>query len=385
MTEKELKMRRLGMEASYLTGCALHNLVPRYAPENLDELYKFCRFHSITAMVAMALEEIWKTAPAGEAQMAQWRQTRDKAIRKNVLLNTERQRILAYLESIGCWYMPLKGSLLQFDYPRFGMRQMSDNDILFDEAFQEQIHDYLLSQGYEAVVYRKSNHDEYVKKPVYNMEMHHSLFADYANPVLADYYKAVKNRLVKDDANDYGYHFSREDFYIFMVAHGYKHYLNGGVGIRTLLDDYVFLDRQGESMDWQYVERELRSFGAWDYAAECSALARKLFAEPAFEPELTDEEKEILDIYFTSGAHGTEVRRVQNHLNALTREGESSGKLRYMLKRMFPSFARLKERYRILNRCPWLAPVCYVLRFFSVIFRSKAIGREIRNLRNAKK
>ena len=385
MTEKQLNMRRLGMEASYLAGCALHGMIPECAPQNLDELYKFCKFHSVTSMVAMALEEIWKSAPADESQMQCWRQARDKAIRKNILLNAERQRILEYLESIGCWYMPLKGSLLQFDYPKFGMRQMSDNDILYDEDKTREVHDFLIGDGYEAVTYLQGNHDEYAKKPVYNMEMHRSLFAKYANPVLAGYYDDIKNKLIKDSENAFGYHFSHEDFYIFMVAHGYKHYMKGGVGIRTLLDTYVFLDRYHDILDWKYIEQEIRSIGAWEYDTECRKLARKLFAVPSLQMDLSGEEQDAMDIYFTSGAYGTEFRKLQTKLVALSGDGASFSKLRYMLIRLFPRFDQMKERYLVLKKYPWLAPVFYVLRILSAIFRREAIGRELQNLRDAQK
>lgn len=43
------------------------------------------------------------------------------------------------MEQRGIWYLPLKGIILKEFYPSVGMRQMSDNDILFDEAFAEQV------------------------------------------------------------------------------------------------------------------------------------------------------------------------------------------------------------------------------------------------------
>ena len=85
MTDKQLKMRELGMEASYLTACALRGIKPETEVSDPETLYKFCKFHTITSIATMALEEIWKTAPAGEEIMKKWRQARDKAIRKNIL------------------------------------------------------------------------------------------------------------------------------------------------------------------------------------------------------------------------------------------------------------------------------------------------------------
>lgn len=389
-TEKQLKFRQLGFEASYLAACALHDTVPQLPDQpDLENLYRFCKFHSITAIVSMALEKVWKTRPADPEMMKKWRQARDKAIRKNILLNAERERILNHLESIGCWYMPLKGSLLQFDYPVFGMRQMSDNDILYDKAMTRQVHDFMIDDGYEAVTYQKGNHDEYTKKPLYNMEMHRELFMSAVNPEMAEYYRNIRARLRKDDGNRFGYHFTREDFYIFMVAHAYKHYLHGGVGIRNLLDVYVYVGKYESEMDWRYLEEELTRFGAWTFDVECRALSQKLFSSPVRTDAWTDAEQRALDLYFTSGAFGTAERVVENRLQSVKGEdgsGESAGKLRYILKRMFPSVEYLAENAPVLREKPWLAPVYYVKRFFSVLFsRREFVARELRNLLKRKK
>ena len=385
MTDKQLKMRQLGMEASYLAACAIHSITPGRKVSDPETLYKFCKFHTITSIAAMALEEIWKTAPADEETMKKWRQARDKAIRKNILLNAERERILGFLESIGCWYMPLKGSLLQNDYPKFGMRQMSDNDILFDEAKEREVYEFMTGSGYEAVTYRQGKDDVYTRKPLYTMEMHRALFSDALNPELAEYYRDVKDRLVKDEGNGFGYHFTREDFYIFMVIHAYKHFLHGGVGIRNLLDVYVYDGKYGADMDWEYLRKELEMLGAWEFDQNCRSLSKKLFEDPNAEMAFSQEELRILDNFFSSGTFGTEQQAMDNRMQEIAREGKSGGKLRYVFSRMFPSLALMKERYPVLRKFPWLAPFFYVQRFFTVIFRREAIGRELGHLKNAKK
>ena len=197
-----------------IAGCALNDRCPDLDGSlDLDALFAFCKFHSITSIVAMALERYWKeVTPADPEQMKQWKQAKDMAIRKNILLNAERERIVKHLESICCWYMPLKGSLLQYDYPKFGMRQMSDNDILFDESMHRQVYEFMTGSGYEAVTYQQGKDDEYVKKPLYNIEMHRALFGNALYPELAEYFRDVKQRLIKDEQNQFGYHFSREDF-----------------------------------------------------------------------------------------------------------------------------------------------------------------------------
>lgn len=48
-------------------------------------------------------------------------------------------------------------------YPVFGMRQMADNDILFDSTYREKVRDIFLDSGYEIEAYNKGNHDVYQK------------------------------------------------------------------------------------------------------------------------------------------------------------------------------------------------------------------------------
>ena len=88
--------------------------------------------------------------------------------------------------------MPLKGAVLKDLYPKHDMRQMADNDILFDVTCQKEIRDYFVSHGYEVISYAKGNHDVYEKPPVYNFEMHTALFGAGHNEVWAKYYENVK-------------------------------------------------------------------------------------------------------------------------------------------------------------------------------------------------
>ena len=378
MTEKQTNMRKLGLEAAYLITCALRGTVPVCDGIDLNALYPFCKFHSVTSIVAMALEEMWKTDPAPEAEMKRWRQARDKAIRKNILLNAEREQILGFLESIGCWYLPLKGSLLQFDYPKFGMRQMNDNDILFDEAFQSRIHDFMISRGYEAAVYQKGNHDEYIRQPVYNFEMHTSLFMKQVSPELDAYYQDIRSRMIKDPSNQYGYHLSNEDFYIYLVAHDFKHYQYSGIGIRSLMDSYVYLQKHGTELNWEYIFGELEKFGASAFEKQCRVLSQKLFESVNADPELSPEDSIVLDEYFTSGTFGT----YENTVRKGVASGENSPTwfttARYLLRRLFPPVWYMIHMEPWLEQKKWLIPWAYVRRLFRGLFlRFRDISREL--------
>lgn len=59
-------------------------------------------------------------------------------------------------------YLPLKGIIMKDYYPSVGMRQMSDNDILFDADAWERMEKHMISEGYKAE-YVGKGHDVYHK------------------------------------------------------------------------------------------------------------------------------------------------------------------------------------------------------------------------------
>ena len=362
MTEKQLKMRRLGTQASYLAACALHNTVAVVDGEwDLEGLYKFCKFHSVTAIVAMALEEVWKEYPAEPEIMQKWRQARDKAIRKNVLLNAERERILAYMESIGCWYMPLKGSLLQFDYPRFGMRQMSDNDILCDPEKCGALREFMVASGYRCNEFDQGHHDEYSRQPVYNYEFHRALFRKEEAPLLASYYADIHHRSLKDAGNQYGYHLSWSDFYIYLLAHAHNHYQESGIGIRFLMDVAVFREKHGAEIDVSHVEGELAKLGALEFEHCCRTLADLLFSTPRIIGEVSDEQMAALDVFFSSGAFGTVDQLLQKSYEKHKTQ-QNGSRFTYLLRRAFPPRELLGVMYPAVRKNGWLVPFVWVYR-----------------------
>lgn len=380
----------IGMNAVYMITCALHGSVPAVdAVRELDALYGFCNGHSVISMVAMALESYWQMVPPEDPEQAKsWKQAKEKVIRKNILLNAERERILQYLDSIGCWYLPLKGSFLQYDYPKFGMRQMSDNDILYDTSFEKEVYNFMCGSGYTAKSFGKNNHDEYIKSPVYNFEMHRRLFSPLYYPVLSEYYCDTKRLMVKDSGNSCGYHLSDEDFYIYMTAHAYKHFSYGGTGIRSLVDVYVFLQKHGESIDWDYVETEEKRLDILDYERRCRHLSQKVFGEPRRDLALSDEELELLGSFLGAGTYGNKKMAVENVLGKLAREAPCSGmivKLRYFWQRMFPSLEFMATLEPDLLEDRWKLPLAHLKRLVKVIFQKPMrVIREITYLVNTK-
>ena len=314
---------------------------------SLEELFEATEMHMLSAIVGMALE-------SAEVKTAYFTQAIAKAQRKNILLDTDRKLVLTALEAAGIWYMPMKGSVLKDMYPRYGMREMADNDILVDPQKRAQVKDIMEELGFTTKEYNRENHDTFFKKPVSNFEMHSQLFDSLIKKQLLCYYRDVKDRLIKDEENRYGYHFTPEDFYVYMIAHEYKHYIHGGTGLRSLLDTYVFLKRKEKELDWDYIRQETQKMEIGDFEEENRMLAMHLFGEK----QLTSSEQGMLDYMFGSGTYGTLENDVKNQL--LKR-----GRLGFFFTRLFPSYQYMTINYPVMRKAPILYPVFWVWRLMS--------------------
>ncbi len=367
------EFRRNATDMIYLTACAINGRKPspeRIEKMDLPKLFEVCQQHILTACAAYALES------AGFRD-SEFTQAKEKAIRKNILLDAERRTILRELESEGIWYMPLKGALLQYWYPRLGMRQMSDNDILCDGSRMADVRDIFLGNGYTCEHFGQGNDDAYFKAPVLNFEMHSSLFDSRHIGGLYDHFKDIKERLIPDEGSKYGFHFSDEDFYLFMVAHEYKHFTYGGTGVRSLADTYVFMNIYGDLLDWGYLDEEFGKLGIADFERSNRELAMKVFSMK----KLTVDEKRQLEYYVMSGIYGNTENSVKN---GIMNRGNGS-KLGYLRYRFFPPLRVLETAVPWVKKSRLLIPAAYGYRFLrGATVKRKELENEFRQLEKSR-
>lgn len=351
-----------------LTRCAVNGEIPGAELCTLsdpDGLFRLCQRHSLTACAAYALES------AG-VRLSAFTEAKEKAIRKNILLDAERKKILSRLETAGIWYLPLKGALLKDWYPRLGMRQMSDNDILFEPARRADVRQIMESLGFTCEHYGSGYNDAYAKQPVSYFEMHCALTSKAKTPELFAYYEDVARLLLPDPASEYGRQMRDEDFCIFVTVHAYKHFTSGGTGIRSLLDDYIMRRHFGDSLDRDYMRSEMKKLGVLEYAERSGSLAEKLFTGQP----LDSKEEQLLQRFLCAGTYGTKETAVRQQI-----EKAGNSRLRYVLRRIFPSMEYVRLYYPFYAKHPLLMPVLWITRPFRALFRRRdALSAELRTL-----
>ena len=359
-------------DLAYLAACAVNETVPsvsRVENMDLEALYQVAKRHMMTGIAAMALE----SAGINDAAFSQ---AKGKAIRKVAAFDIERTAILQAMEEAGIWYAPLKGCVLSSLYPRTGMRQMSDNDILFDDSRTMDVKTIMESRGFTADAEIGAGvHDHYVKPPVYCFEMHRMLFGPMHDERIASYYRDIKTRLILNEGSRYGYHFSDDDFYLYMIAHEFKHYSGAGIGLRSLLDTYVFLKSRGERLDWTYLQGELDLLGIADFEAQNRSLACHLFGGDA----LTEKDQEMLDYVMSSGVYGTMEHQVENRVTAYG--SGFRGKLRYLVKRLFLPMETVRQAFPLFAKWPILLPFLPLYRLGRALLKRRGrIWAELKTL-----
>lgn len=353
----------------YLIRCVLHDKIPtkeKLSKMDLSGVFSVAKAHSLTAMAAYALES------AGIV-MQDFKQERMKAIRKNVTFDFERQAVLSEFENASIWYCPLKGCIIKDWYPEIGMRQMADNDILVDSSKMSEVREIMEQLEFETKLFGKGHQDVYEKEPVYNFEIHSCLVEPRHGDVVYDYYLKIKDKLLKNEDNNFGYHFSDEDFYIYFISHEYKHFSGAGTGLRSLVDTYVINRHFGSSLNKDYLSAEFKKLGLLYFEQKNRQLAEKVFNGK----KLDDEEKKMLDMFIFSGTYGN----FKTQMNNRGVDGSLLSKAKYIVKRLILTERDLKENHPFFYKHTALRPLLYANRLILKMIKSpKILWTEVKTL-----
>ena len=287
------------------------------------------------------------------------------AVYQEAVRDVELNEILKLFDQNNIKCMPLKGSILKKLYPSPELRTMCDVDILYDD--KNNIIKLLSSLGYK-LTHKSNHHDVYEKPPFMNVEMHHHLISEDFN-IIREYYDNIWSVVTPLNENSNIYRMTNEDFYIFMISHIAKHFQYGGIGIRYVFDEYVFLKKYESVLDFEYINHELSKI----YLAKFEENFRKLMKIWFYDENTTEFYEEMGTYILESYVHGS-TKHVQMLNMAIGDKGQNvlkSNKFKYILNRMFPNYNQMKYRNPILKKIPILLPIFYIERLITGAFKKK--------------
>ena len=325
---------------------------------NINFFVNLSKMHSLTALFYKAAKDT--KVDIKEEYLKKLEEYYFANVQKHVLFEQERKELLKYLWLNGISYIQLKGLVLKDYYDDPYVREFADNDIYFignDEVVKK----FFVERGYKVELFRKSNHDVYLKKPCLNFEMHRALFGETGdNDKFIEYFATPKAGALSSGQGEGVY--SVNNFYVYFTAHSYKHFHVAGCGLRTLIDYYIFLkkNQENDTLDFKYINKELAKIDLVDFSNQISTLSLKVFDEK----ELNEQELETLLFIASSGTYGTLENRV-------TKGIKEKGKAGYFFSRIFPPYRFYKSAYPWAYKVPILIPTAWLCRCFRVLFKNR--------------
>ncbi len=257
-------------------------------------------------------------------------------------------------------YIPLKGAVIKNYYPEKYLRPSCDIDILVREDKKEKAVSVLEKAGYNKG--EENYHDiSLFNSSGVHIELHFNIKEDLENidKLLSnvwDYSKKVEG---------YRYVLDGEFFIFSLVAHAYYHFVNGGCGVKTVLDFWILKNK------FEFDENKVEEF-----CLDCKILdfynGIKELSEVWFSDRDNSKLTDIMSEYvIDGGVYGTK----SNFLLAEQSKTESKGN--YIFARIFPKKAVLQKKYKKLEKWWILYPFYVVKRWFSVLFNKDKIKSEL--------
>lgn len=360
------KEQEQNIQAGYyivdLIRAVLKNETPKAMPEGVTpkDIYMMAKKHSVDCIVYRALEQLPEKAMGAYAE--QWKKHQMQCAMQGVVQLAERDRLYQMFTEAGIRILPLKGCLMKGMYPKQEYRQMADLDILIDADNVEMVKTMMEKSGYtyEYTPFSKY-HDEYIKKPWCNVEIHNRMLPEETENVKD--YDDIWQRAYEETPGSGIFRLSWDDFYIYMIDHCAKHFFKQGSGIRSVMDVYVFLKEKGQELHREYLKEQLMKKDLWEFAETIEKIA-----ESWFEKGETNLFEETENKIILSGAHGCMDMHYMIAMDNLTQK-YGSRKIAYIVRlssRIFMKYENMCILYPILKKIPFLLPFLWIHRGFVI-------------------
>lgn len=337
---------------------------------NMQRLWDRAGFHSVRAIIAHNL--LQTNFVMSREWIDKWKEAKYKNIRKAFFFRTEREKIYKKLDDEGIWHIPLKGILLDSVYPKFGIREFSDNDIWIDSNRFDNLERIMEDMGYRRYSSSSDVHYSFQKEPFYNFEFHYRLFSDENKfNTFNEYFERVRSEIIRPESKRYLYELSNEDSYIYMLAHAYKHYNESGFGLRTIADSWLY--RKNKQMDHQTVMEKFDSLQILDFSNALESIGNKMFDNDNtfLFSDLSEHEFMMMDIVMNAGKLGNREMYYTRFYQQFVQKNGSDSLSRYWIGRLFPDMEPYKNKYPFLYTHKILHPLFYIVRPINSLFKNR--------------
>lgn len=333
--------------------------------EQLSETYSFeqcldiAKRHQIKAMFYYGLMNCGVSQTEAKLPALFEHVCREMAV--NETQKYEYSLLTAAFDEQGIDYLPLKGIELKEIYPSPEMRPMGDIDILIKVPQYREIKPIMEKLGFEEGV--ESNHEFVWRKPGCMIELHKLLIPSYNKDYFAYYGDGW--RLAKKQSGT-RYCLSDEDKFIYLFTHFAKHYRDSGIGLRHIIDVWVYLKNYPD-LDLDYVLTELKKLQLDEFYKNIVDTLEFWFGDG----KSTDITEFITEFIFNNGVYGTKHTHILSTALKDKKEKKSISaiKRKKVLNAIFVPYSDMCKLYPVLEKWPVFFPFYWVPHFFIRVFQ----------------
>ena len=169
-----------------------------------------------------------------------------------------------------------------------------------------------------------------------------------------------------------------EDEWIYLFTHFSKHFRDGGIGCRHVVDLWVFRNAYPK-LDEAYVREELNKLQLLTFYENICRMLSTWFDNMPADPK-TDF---ITEFIFASGSWANVE---SNAVSVALRDSKHSplgfsGRLVHVWHVLFRSSDVLQQEYPVLKKAPWLLPLIWLIRpFHKLLFQRDAVKKQKKKL-----
>ena len=336
---------------------------------NVFDSLPLAQSHGVSNLLYYALPYLPKEQQPEAAERQVLKEHAYAAAVREAVQQRELEALLARFEEEKIIVLPLKGSVIKYLYPKPAMRYMSDIDLLFDPAQAAQVRTIMEELGYVTDKYERGETDFYTSPTRMNYELHRSLRGEGFNESSRRFLDKLLSYAKPQHGREYVRALPNEEHYAYLLCHFVKHLINGGIGVRQVMD--IYLCRRQWSFDEKRRDDLLRKLELTDFAATIEQLAYCWFGG-CEGSAVTDE----LGAYILgSGAFGKDEQRIADRI---LKEQKKTSRVAYVIRRLFPSFHTMKNSFPKLKKAPILLPFYWFFRIFrGMLCRKEKLSDEM--------
>jgi len=358
---QDTELLKYGKYLTSLIASVILKTTPPAPFEGIDwkELFKLAKMHDSTTVIYPALTKF--DIPEDALQL--FEKEKNLIVSRTTRQDIEAERVLGTLEKNDIKYIRLKGSHIKDLYPAPCMRTFCDIDIYVSKEDRERAKPLMRELGY-ILDCEIDYHDEYKKDDFYVYEIHSPLVSE--NSFHHNLFTDPFNKAKASQKNKFDYVLNNEYFYLHLFFHLYGHFIHRGCGIRLFTDLLIFKESIPD-VDYSFIESVLKQYDMLGFYQSVQKLIDFFFFnKPADDDTLT-----VAEYIFSCQANSAFTNTLANY--------SLGDKIKYFSKMWFPPANRLIFRYPVLEKAPFLLPICWIRRFFYSLFFKRIVFIEQTN------